>query len=729
MSVETQISFDISDTISSPIGPPISRSVSKLQSTGRIATLVLPPPGLSVPQDFPPLTTPPKIQTTIDMQNKTSIPRGIAAVPITPITPAVPIQPLNATTPAQIVKTVQPFSVPAARPESIKAEPLQNAKSANKSRRDIVTADVFGSPAAKIWSKTPNSPALPSKCITKVVNEAAAEEETLSHLLISAENRQLSGKLDITAANESSDKEEFITSFSEQSKPTTPNMSSRPRASAASVVSQLSTPAMTTSLTAASSATCSSQARTLRVLAAPKLETSSRFLPTDLVTANLANANAKQPIVRPSQASVDRPSTPVNDFTSDNASFTSTSISHPSSPPPGRVGTAPVRPSTKSQQKKGRQARAKIVEEAKKSEEVPEKVAPDVPIQAPIIGRKKKSKKSKVAISADSTSVGSGPSSPRPKEEVAQEPVESETRTLEVEDRRTAKEARKESKKEAAKARAEAKLSDAAADQALVDIGEKLQKALVSASSIFADLQAAGEINFNAIDLFRNVPGINHRFDVSDSDLSETNSLPILSGAQIDLLEQDEAVCVELGNDRRVIVLPDRRTLRGFTHDQAQRYLELRKKNLAATGPTVFNSPRHSINRWLHAPPTPIADPDGNPIEPPQFFPRSGAGVQDFTQDFQDRFTSSSPTMTRGGTYGQGQRASNYWSELAAAGVGTGTGAGMGPVEGMHMRVPKMGVEEAEEALLKARKETEGIEKRLNTLAKKNRRLLVGNAH
>ncbi|KAI5291128.1 transcriptional repressor general negative regulator of transcription subunit 4, partial [Ascosphaera acerosa] len=71
-------------------------------------------------------------------------------------------------------------------------------------------------------------------------------------------------------------------------------------------------------------------------------------------------------------------------------SSASASASRSSSPPPSRIGSAPVRTMTKNQQKKERRIKAAKQVEAKK-EETP--AVPDEPEQAPIISRKRKTKK------------------------------------------------------------------------------------------------------------------------------------------------------------------------------------------------------------------------------------------------------------------------------------------------------------------------------------------------
>lgn len=91
---------------------------------------------------------------------------------------------------------------------------------------------------------------------------------------------------------------------------------------------------------------------------------------------------------RPSVSSQSRPDTP-GDFGSEADLYTSTSASRANSPPASsRIGSAPVRSMTKSQLKKERKQKAKEADAKKDVGTVAEE-----PVQAPIMGRKRKTKK------------------------------------------------------------------------------------------------------------------------------------------------------------------------------------------------------------------------------------------------------------------------------------------------------------------------------------------------
>ncbi|SMR51098.1 unnamed protein product [Zymoseptoria tritici ST99CH_1A5] len=147
-------------------------------------------------------------------------------------------------------------------------------------------------------------------------------------------------------------------------------------------------------------------------------------------TPTLPNVAAHRlPSRRPSVSSMHLPGTPSSEHNpmSDNLSIASTSLSRANSPPPGvsRVGSAPVRDKTKSQQKKDRQKIAKEKEEQDlkaKVEQAGKALAQETEQEA-VVSRMKKTKKEKAAKpktksvvpTADSTPTASRPASPGPK--------------------------------------------------------------------------------------------------------------------------------------------------------------------------------------------------------------------------------------------------------------------------------------------------------------------------
>lgn len=166
-----------------------------------------------------------------------------------------------------------------------------------------------------------------------------------------------------------------------------PNVSGVPTAALSATASRPESPA--TAVSRNSDSPAPRQARVLRVVDTTRTETPS--------VASAATSIRRSR--KPSISSVSRSDTPA-DNGSEYDLYTSTSVSRANSPPPNRVGSAPVRTMTKSQAKKERKLKAKQAEEAKKEEAQNITTPVEEPVQAPIIGRKRKTKKAP-ASSAD----------------------------------------------------------------------------------------------------------------------------------------------------------------------------------------------------------------------------------------------------------------------------------------------------------------------------------------
>lgn len=150
--------------------------------------------------------------------------------------------------------------------------------------------------------------------------------------------------------------------------------------SASAIGSRPNTPLTTTSRLSDSST--QRQPRVLRVVDTPKTETPPPFV-TSLVGTGKSRPR------RQSLSSNSRPDTPA-ELGSEADMYPSGSVSRANSPQASsRIGSAPVRSITKSQAKKERRQKAKEVE-AKQAEVAS---VTKEPVQAPIIGRKRKTKK------------------------------------------------------------------------------------------------------------------------------------------------------------------------------------------------------------------------------------------------------------------------------------------------------------------------------------------------
>lgn len=633
------------------------------------------PPGLSSPQDFPPLAAPqpvapPKLQKKVTGSN-------LILGTIKPVVPVLPGQQSRALAPTKenreslIAQKLEDIS---GAPCSTEHECVIEATAARPGVKPKLKAkqSVIGSSRKNTQSKSGSSEA-------PALNAAGAEPKPLSlsaseNLQKLTEKRPHPGKLDITAAKDASKIEiESITSSSMQSK----------FLDLVSAISQPLTPAL-------SSASRQIQSRTIRVISTPKAENPPRLIPASpsIVSVAASVVASKQISRRPSLSSIHPPGTPVSEKISDNASFTSTSMSRANSPPPSKVGSAPVRQYTKSQQKKERQVRARQAEEVLiKKEDSSAKTITEEPVQAPIIGRKKKTKKP-TRGTTDSTPVATRPSSPTPKDEVFQDRTRPATPI-------------KESYKEIS-VQKDTKESETPASPVASSSSDHHQKNLLAAASILSSLQKSGEVSSTVLDLFKGAPGINFRFEINQHDLTEQN-IPVLSEAQRRQIESGDAVVLDMINNKRVVILPDHSTLPGLTEEEARRYLELRQRIMSSTELAKFNSARCDIARYLHAGPQPVNTAPPKPIR--NYHTTEGLTL------LVNRFVASASAPA-----------------LAAATFPPYFNSAPLTAEGMQ-RAKDVQFEIAEQDMLTSRKETEICEKKFNGLLKRNRRLLVGNSN
>ena len=710
-----------------PVSPTEGKSRKDSVRNSGSATPVPVQPGLSLPQNFPPLAAPSRGPALIaSSQNPRKRP-GTSPLPVIPVISTAATQTaIRQSIPskgngAHSAEEPTPSSLVSGNDANIAVKGLstgidQPSISSTEVARDTQETQVASGKDRPLPQQEENEATFAQdEQRSSGNNRRGQDSSSTSEKGKAVEKRQRPGKLDIAAAKDSTRREiEALASSSDQAKLATPNRASR---KVVSTLSQPSTPATAVSQSSTSTAPRQAPPRTLRVVATPKTETPPRSSGLPLMgPAGLIN---KQVSRQASLSSINQPGTPVNDLASDNASATSNSLSRPGSPPPGRIGSATVRQTTKSQQKKERQARAKRMEENKQLEEPKPTDLPEEPVQAPIVGRKKKAKKTTASTPTErqpSDRFKDIPIEAESEEPNIEEPKHEEPKSEEPSSTKRQKIPRVDSKNVVRKEIVEASVSeDVAGSPAATtpDTGEKSQKTLANPAMLFAELQKAGSVAATVLDLFRNVSGINYRFDLAEADIAETTTLPSLSNAQRITLEQGHGVIVETGNNKRAVVLPDRRTLRGFSREQAQRYLDLREQTLAATGATAFHSSRHSIDRWLRSSLSSVANLEGHANETRFGGNLDASNLANEGPELINHFFPPNPL--------NGMSASNYWTDAIAAGA---------PLdEKMPVRNATMTVEEAEKAMIEARKETEALEKRLNGLIKKNRRLLVGNAH
>lgn len=641
-------------------------------------------PGLSLPQDFPPLAAPqPPTFVPPKLQKKTTAPSTSASV-FNPTVP--PSQSAKGAATSSAKGKVQESPV---TKEDLPLKPVSTAAigSMPKTRPKKETA-TSGTVAPSRGKKNGKS-GEPTATADGPLAESSKKPEGATGQSQKTSAKRHPGVLDLDTTKPAS--EDITSRNNDQSAEAVPASST-----SASTFSQPQTPGTGVSQTSGASTAKGSQPRTFRVLptsiSASKSEASRKGPAAMVSKETVTTTSAQAPSRRGSLSSMNLPGTPASERISDNVSLTSTSMSRANSPPSGKVGTATTRHVSKSQQKKERQTRAKQAEEAAKVEEVQVKAAPEEPVQAPIIGRKKKQKKTAKGGTADSTPAVTRPGSPVPHEANVTE-QEKTTPVTPV----------KDFKKDEAKATAESEAETAFSPTRQPTGSDQQQKNTLNAAALFTALQRSGDISSTAPDIFKPVMGINHRFDTDIQSLEsmpEVGTLPKLTESQSRELERGGPVCVDQANNKRVIVLPDRRTLRGLTPEQANRYLQLRKQALK-TSEGLF------LLGHGPAPPRPLeedsADNEGGKHLPNPFLTEAqtqsaSASVSKLPQAFGS-ITGANPTT---------------YVDEAAAFIATRRSAGS-----------VMGIEEAEKNLSTSRRETETLEKKLNGLLKRNKRLIT----
>lgn len=515
------------------------------------------------------------------------------------------------------------------------------------------------------------------------------------------EKRQLPEKLDIAATkNVSKDKPEPTAASTKSQKSSELNFTSRSVKDSAD--SQPVTPTKATPQSAQFTQSLTSrtdQARTIRVVPVSKADhVAKSAVASPPVPESAATTSGRSLSRRPSLSSVQGPGTPISEKISDNASFTSTSISRANSPPPSKVGTAPVRQTTKAQQKRERQARAKEAEKSK-AEDEPVKSIAEEPVQAPIIGRKKKTKKINTSRgTADSTPAATRPSSPTGPEEIPEEKLPSLPVTPIKEPK----------KRDMARTQTQNQTnSPATPDTPAPSIASEQPKPALTAASLFTELQKSGDVSPAIENLFKSIASINYRLEITPADF-EDPPLPDLTADQMRSLDRGDCLYMELANGKPVVVMPDGQTLKHFSKKEAERYIQLRKRVLNTPPPFRFLSPADEDMLQLHYPPYTAGSV--NPSQ--QAFGAGGSAGYDEALDLMvNRFMDDPMTQQAVQEAAAAQRGPALYEQPSEEWPRT------------------LAVEEAEEAMSRARKEHEGFEKKMNAVLKKNRRLMFGGGH
>ncbi|KAI9844632.1 MAG: transcriptional repressor general negative regulator of transcription subunit 4 [Sclerophora amabilis] len=327
------------------------------------------------------------------------------------------------------------------------------------------------------------------------------------------------------------------------------------------------------------------QPKTLRVVQTPKAETPPPVSSTSAATvppvASPAPSSGKLPSRKASVISLNRPSTPASELISDNASLTS--ASRPNSPPPIRLGSTPVRQTTKSQLKKQRKEKKELEKTQEQTEAQPVVEGKEI---APIIGRKKKKAKPNESTAGDSTAPTSRPTTPPPADTDKGKGKETEKATVTP----VAKEAKTEV------TNVEEDKTDTGTPTAEDESAttEPSQRPNLTPSSIIGDLMASQELDPSNLEFFKPIPSVNHRFDISPVDYNELHRKITITSDEQSKLANGEPIRFDNSSDgdktdrSSVLISPNGYLLRGLTPSQQARFLSLEKCISTSNGPNNF---------------------------------------------------------------------------------------------------------------------------------------------
>jgi CCR4-NOT transcription complex subunit 4 len=525
--------------------------------------------------------------------------------------------------------------------------------------------------------------------------------------------------------------------------------------------------------------------KTLRLVPTPKTEVPPVGSSTPQSATSNIPPNFLPPSRQPSIVSLsrnERPSTPVSEIISDNASITSNSLSRPSSPPATRVGSAPVRSTTKSQQKKQRR-------EAKEKSEldtVVDKPEPEVEI-APIMGRKKKQKKEKISSTAGFASpVISRAPSPGPQEAME---AEISSKPEIITERTVASQAQQPDTDSASikisesKAKAKSKTGDLALPESptppVEAIEEHPEKPIPAPASVLSDLVSSGLLpDPHKLIVFKSPVGFSQRLDLPEESQEGDQKL-IITEEDRAILQAGKPVHKVGRGSNRIMLTPNGDCVRNLTPAEEERYLELQSRILDDAGPATFIPPRHTASGGFA-----LIGGRAVPNGPPAYFPPGDASAarldpvgkiqRDEALSYINQFVlpslstntqleralnanaldadmlrsndlgpwgstlhnatdSIEPRVVHSTVPDRSHGTGNRDNSILATGLQSMTAHfALGQENGRTQplgNVALLSLEDSEKALQSAKKETEKLEKSLNQLLKKNRRLLLGAGH
>ncbi|KAF5585675.1 CCR4-NOT transcription complex subunit 4 [Fusarium pseudocircinatum] len=530
-------------------------------------------------------------------------------------------------------------------------------------------------------------------------------------------------------------------------------------------------PLPTPSSTAIASPVTRTAPKTLRVIATPKVEAPPPASPA-LTMASVALSGTSRAV-----SGSYRPDTPASEMISDNASVVSTPMTHSraSSPPPSRIGSAAVRTTTKSQQRK--QRKDVLKQETKLIAEAP---IAEAEVHAPIMGRKKKQKKEKPvkATQPDASTIPETPADEPSQPPSHQEPVKEPEREAEEKPAKS-----KTSQKKSIKSKGKTKEVEtqptppppASPKESTPDAQEPPARPQPDPASIFSEIKnTLWASSVDKLQLFKPIANGSSRTDYSAAKNNANKAEHCKDcSCKCGEIQDEDLAALRSGkpvrkqfhvDGSRMLITPNGDCIRGLTPEEEDAFLELQGAIAnTAENPGSFIAPRHQPGSGAFSLIKGRAVPNGRPNIFPAtaqlqsqdpigklqredalsyinqyVLPRLNLGATNMgfpkgaspTKDAAAASLNSlapyfyGPDAAAGvGIYSppDGARAMQDFSSAGMSSEERGKNFGMG-VGGM----PLMSVEDAEGALAAARRETEKLEKGLNQVIKRNRRLVLG---
>ncbi|KAL2015784.1 hypothetical protein VTK56DRAFT_4837 [Thermocarpiscus australiensis] len=374
--------------------------------------------------------------------------------------------------------------------------------------------------------------------------------------------------------------------------------------------------------------------KTLRVVHTPKTEGPPTPAPGN-------GPVLPTPAVRSVAAAAIRPETPASELISDSASIISASISasRTNSPPPSKIGSAPVRTTTKSQQRKQRKEALK--KESATIAAQPVKAEPAVEI-GPIIGRKKKQKKDKEKVSSkNATPAASRPGTPLAAQPSPVKEVKEVKESSEVKEVKGAKEessAYRSTANETTTLTDEPSLhkgrygdlkgraSDGTKLDRPSDAASSTPRTLPTPATVLQELQKAGLVSDNLEDLpFFKPLGVQidkFRNDINNAGFRDMEK-NIMAATKSIVTEDDQAALLagkpvrKVVDGVRILLTPNGDCIRNLSAQEEDRFLELQHVVAEATvGPAAFVAPRHEAGSGFS-----LIKGRAVPNGPPSYFP------------------------------------------------------------------------------------------------------------